>query len=162
MAIIEREASTGRPTLYNVEVARELVARYAAGETLDSIFKDERMPGQWTFYNWQKVYVEFSQSVDSARKHRANNLADKHLQISLLASTLTGRDDRPDGARVALQGLQWQTAMLDPDNYSERKKVDITIKDDLGNALLQARNRLKELEDSQMAQDAEIVDPESS
>jgi len=144
--MLEREAKTGRPTKYSEEVAQEAIRRYAQGELVADICRDPAMPSYFVFYHWIRTFPEFQHSYECARKTRASVLADKHLEITLKAATLTGKDDRPDGCRVATQGLQWQAERLDPDMYGQRQKVDISITNDLATALLKAKDRLKSLD----------------
>ena len=55
-----------------------------------------------------------------ARDRDADRIADRITEISETAAKMTSREDRPDGLRVALQGLQWLAAVRAPRKYNPR------------------------------------------
>ena len=152
--MLQREAKTGRPTSYTPEIAASFVADLEKGLTITEICDKPENPSRWAVFRWEESIPEFRNALIRVRKYRAQRIADRHLSIvDLAVAAGTDPKSKPDAYRVASQSLQWQAACLDRETYGDQKRLDVTIKDDLGEALLKARLRLKTYD----AEDAEVI-----
>ena len=76
-------AEAGRPTLYTPELAEEICARMAGGESLRKICEDEEMPNRATVRNWVIDDREgFFSQYARARKTQALEWAEDILEIA--------------------------------------------------------------------------------
>lgn len=73
----------GRPTIFTNDIAREICARLAAGESLRSVCRDENMPAEATVREWVLDDREgFSAQYNRAREFQAYSMAEELLEIS--------------------------------------------------------------------------------
>lgn len=74
----------GRPTAYNQEIATEICARIAEGESLRSICKDAEMPAISSVMLWlvDGNHESFSEQYATARRLQAEALADEIFDIA--------------------------------------------------------------------------------
>lgn len=71
-----------RPTIFDQELADNILDRIADGESLRKICADETMPGQTTVYRWLRTNDEFRQQYAGARELQADTLFDETLDIA--------------------------------------------------------------------------------
>lgn len=83
-------AERGRPSLYTNDIADEICARLADGETLRQICRDEHMPSGPTVRLWviNNINGDFSERYARARELGYLEMADELLEI-----TDDGRND---------------------------------------------------------------------
>lgn len=126
----------GRPSLFNQTIAGDICGRIAAGESLRSICKDEKMPDQVTIYRWLAVNEEFRKLYVQAREDQAETHADVIVDIADADPELEPVTDREGNvvemrihsAYVAYQknridARKWVAAKLKPRKYGD--KVDL-------------------------------------
>ena len=129
-----------------------ILTRIAEGESLNSICKEDGMPGRWAFFDW----VGKDPSI-MARYNLALSLrADKHAE-ELLAIADDGTNDtyvdaegnvRVDTDVIARSKLrvntrQWLISKMDPKKYGDKQTIDLNtpqLTDD------ERRERLAELQ----------------
>lgn len=69
-------------TLYTDELAKEIVERLSAGETLVRICQDEHMPARRTVSDWRAAHPAFDADFLAARDDGFDAIADECLQIA--------------------------------------------------------------------------------
>ena len=79
-------APTGRPTLYNEDVAAKICAYLASGYSLPQVAAEDGMPSTRTMQRWRKKHPDFSDDYESAFETRALVLINKMLDIALDAT----------------------------------------------------------------------------
>ena len=115
---------TGRPTTYTPEVAEEICARLAEGESLASICRDEAQPKYRTIYGWLQRHDAFALNYASAREAQAD--ADADAISDMAAQVRSGALD-PTAARVAMDGYKWSAGKRKPKVYGDRSDLTLTI-----------------------------------
>ena len=83
---IQPKRPPGRPTIFTKDLARTIIDRHAAGESIRAICKDPDMPGRATIMRWQDEDRDGFGSI-LARAHEAYgeacaDRAGSHLEIS--------------------------------------------------------------------------------
>lgn len=107
----------GRPSDYLPEVADDICALIASGESVLSISKRQGMPAQSTIYKWLSEHDEFSEKYRRARETQADYFADEMIGIA--------DDCVPDAAEVAkaklrIDARKWFVTKVAPRKYGER------------------------------------------
>lgn len=134
--------SVGRPSDYTPELAAEICARLAEGESMRSVCRDESMPSCRTLFNWMHAHPEFLQQYARAKEESADALADEILDIADNATNdwmkrNHGEDDpgwvangeNIQRSRVRIDTRKWIASKLKPKKYGD--KVAIGGADDL-------------------------------
>ncbi|MFU2148819.1 hypothetical protein ACM55O_21220 [Hafnia paralvei] len=111
------KAKTGRPSDYLPEVADDICALIASGESVLNISKRPGMPAQSTIYKWLSEHEEFSEKYRRARETQADYFADE--MIGIADSCI------PDAAEVAkaklrIDARKWYVTKVAPRKYGER------------------------------------------
>jgi hypothetical protein len=75
-------AKMGRPPAITDELAEEIMSRICAGESIASIFRDDHMPSEKTFYNFCVRDEDFLQRSLRARGFGSHALADQIIEIA--------------------------------------------------------------------------------
>lgn len=96
-------------TAYTEELAMEIVARYAAGETVNAICRDPAMPSRWAIYDWRRAHPEFARAMRAAQEAHADHLVDSTLELADNA----GGEDVP-AAKLRILSRQWIAARISP------------------------------------------------
>ncbi len=134
----EVKRSVGRPSNYSLDIAIEICARLATGESLNSICRDESMPGLSTVYRWIAAQDEFRELYARAREDQADTLADEIVDISDDAHNdwmeRNGKDDvgwqlngeHIQRSRLRVDARKWVAAKLKPKKYGERVQQELT------------------------------------
>ncbi len=112
---------TGRPSDYLPEVADDICALIAAGESVLQISKRPGMPAQSSIYLWLSQHEEFSEKYRRARETQADYYADEMVGI---ADTCI-----PDSAEVAKAKLQidarkWYVTKIAPRKYGDKIQTE--------------------------------------
>lgn len=113
----------GRPSSYMPEVAHDICAKLAEGESLRSVCNRQGMPSKATVFRWLSEYVEFRDQYAKATEQRADALFEEMLEIA--------DDVLPDSAEVAKAKLRidtrkWSLARMSPKKYGDKVTQEIT------------------------------------
>lgn len=127
----------GRPSDYTQELADQICARLADGESLRSVCRDESMPSKQTVFSWMRLHPVFLDQYARAKEESADALADEILDIADNATNdwmkrNHGEDDpgwvangeNIQRSRVRIDTRKWIASKLKPKKYGE--KVDMT------------------------------------
>lgn len=72
----------GRPTDYNLDIAKEICHRLITPRTLKSICTDEDMPARATVYDWLVLHKEFADMYTRAREVQVDAFVDEIFEIA--------------------------------------------------------------------------------
>ncbi len=118
------EVQFGRPTLYNEDVASEILDRLATGSSLKRICDDnEHLPGRNTVYQWLMRHSDFRDKYAGAREIQADCVADDVLGVA--EEVRKGTLD-PRAGHVVFRASTWFAGVTAPHKYSERTQVQHT------------------------------------
>ncbi len=124
-----------RPSKYNQSLSETILSRYADGETLTKICKDEHMPKRNTVYRWRTQYPEFGKAYLLAQEEHVDALVDEACQI--VDSELD-----PQRAKVRADHRRWLASRLNRKKYGDKIEVEVNKTLDIGPVLAAARERL--------------------
>jgi hypothetical protein len=74
-------AKSGRPSSFSLDIAAEILVRLESGEPLQSICRDDHLPGVSTVYDWKAHIPAFAEAYARARRNSATSLANGGLSI---------------------------------------------------------------------------------
>jgi hypothetical protein len=128
------------PSKYSDELALEICARMANGETLNQICKDAHIPARSTVVGWARDNLNgFAAPYARARDLLLDHIADEILDISddsrndfIIRETEKGRTERiVDQENIARDRLRvdsrkWLLSKLRPDRYGEKTSINIS------------------------------------
>lgn len=89
----------------NHELADEICARIAMGESLLAICRDDHMPWPSTVYHWRRENRDFAFNYARAREDQGDTNADEIADVR--AKVASGELD-PAAARVIIDALKWE------------------------------------------------------
>lgn len=127
------KAQMGRPSTYSEEKATEICARIAAGESLNSICKEQGQPGITAVYAWLLRHENFAKMYARAREEQADTLADEIVAIADDGSNDTSVDENGfertnqeniQRSKLRVDARKWVAAKLKPRKYGERVMGD--------------------------------------
>lgn len=72
----------GRPSDYTSELAEEICARIANGQSIREIERTDGMPAMSTIFRWLAKFPEFQEQYARAREAQAEHLAEDILDIA--------------------------------------------------------------------------------
>lgn len=125
----------GRPSDFTQDLADEICARLANGESLRSIGSESRMPDASTVHRWVQKDEEFRKQYARARELQADTLADETLDIADDGRNdwmLRNAEDNPgyqfNGEAVARSRLRvdtrkWVAGKLAPKKYGDKQTI---------------------------------------
>ena len=126
----------GRPTSFNMNTAKVICIRLGQGESLQSICRDEDMPGRATVYEWLLDFPDFTDMYTRAREEQAESHADAIVDIAdETPETVEVRDKegnivdiRLDSAYIAwqknrIEARKWTAMKLKPRKYGDKVQV---------------------------------------
>lgn len=133
--------STGRPSSYKPEIAAEICARLAAGESLRAICRDAHMPPESTVRGWALDDVEgFAAQYARARTIGLDVIAEELLEISddgrndwmeqhdkdgaAIGYTLNG--EHVQRSKLRVDSRKWLLAKLAPKKYGDKTSMELT------------------------------------
>ena len=131
-----RQPGPGRPRLYSQEIAEELLDRLAAGESLESICRDDHMPAPPTVRKWVAQRTEgvdgapaFSAEYARAREFGYDAMAERLLEFGL--TDYIGPDGYVDNGeiqrlRLLSDNRRWLLSKLMPRKYGDKVTQEIT------------------------------------
>ena len=108
---------------YNDDLADEICARIAEGESLRAICNDTHMPNWRTVWRWLDSNDDFASRCARARTLQAEALECDMAEIE--ADTLSGAVD-PKAANVVLSSKRWRAAKLAPKKYGDKIQTELT------------------------------------
>ncbi|MGK9174118.1 ubiquitin carboxyl-hydrolase [Yokenella regensburgei] len=120
------ENKTGRPSEYTSEVADDICALIASGESLLKVCKKQEMPDKSTVFRWLAVHEEFRDKYAKATEARADAIFEDMFDIA--------DDVIPDSAEVAKARLRvdtrkWALARMNPRKYGDKVTNELVGKD---------------------------------
>ena len=101
------------PSKYTELIAEEILSRYADGETLSNICKDDDMPNRNTIYRWRSDYPDFGKAYQLAEEEHVDALVDEAGQI-------VDGELNPQRAKVRADHQRWLASRLCRDRYGDK------------------------------------------
>ncbi len=131
---LEPDMAGGRPTDYSTDLANEICARIAEGESLRSICRCEGMPNIRSVMRWLAAHPEFSQQYARAREEQADKIFDELLEIAD-----DGRNDwieKEQGSvvdhehvsrsKLRIDTRKWMLARMAPKKYGDATNIKLS------------------------------------
>lgn len=116
----------GRPSSFTEEIADEICARIAAGESLRGLCTDAHLPSEDTVRRWLRDNEKFQGQYRRAREDQADTFADEIVGIA-------DTEEDPNVARVRIDARKWAAGKLRPKVYGDKITSELTGPD--GSAL---------------------------
>ena len=130
---------TGRPSSYTEQMANLICIRWAEGESLNKICKDEGMPDKATVFRWLASDASFCDKYARARELQAETQFDELIDIVDQPPELSYVTDKNgelvevkfDSSYVQWMKLRvdtrkWTAARMAPKKYGEQKQPEQT------------------------------------
>lgn len=111
----------GRPSKFTEELASDICARIAAGESVRSVLSGENMPTRQTFYNWISNKKSFFDNYARAREVAADVAFDEMQEI---ADNAEPQDVQV--AKLRIDTLKWRLARQSPRKYGDKQAIEHT------------------------------------
>lgn len=143
----------GRPSLHSKALADRICKRLAAGESLRSICRDDKMPSEATVRRWALEDMRgFSAQYTQARDLGLDTIADEILDIAdtpvVGIRTKTTKDgeetvegDMIEHRRLQVDARKWYLSKLAPKRYGDKQDINVTGQLDLAATIIAARKR---------------------
>ena len=115
----------GKPSDYLPEVAADICAKLADGESLRKVCERPGMPSKTSVFRWLAENVEFRDQYAKATDSRADAIFEEMFEIA---------DDAPEEsaavakARLRIDTRKWALARMNPKKYGDKVTQDIDIK----------------------------------
>jgi hypothetical protein len=120
---MSRENESMNRVTYSEEIADEICAQLADGQSLRAICRAENMPNWRTVCRWMESNDDFASRCARARTLQADVLEAEMADIE--RDTLDGSVD-PKAANVVLSSKRWRAAKLAPKKYGDRIHTELT------------------------------------
>jgi hypothetical protein len=126
----------GRPSLYTPELAADICARLAEGESMRSICRGEGMPALSTVFLWLGNNPQFLEQYTRAREAQADALFEDVLEIADDArndwmerngegdSGWIANGEHLQRSRLRIDARKWMAGKLRPKKYGEKLGLD--------------------------------------
>lgn len=108
---------------YNPVLCDIIAQKIVEGVPMSEICKEPGMPSLHLIARWRKVYPEFNEAIEFARRARAELMRDRALEIAQSSPD----KDEVAAAKMAVDALKWAAEKDDPEVYGNRTKVEGTI-----------------------------------
>ncbi|MCC8367085.1 ubiquitin carboxyl-hydrolase [Xenorhabdus sp. PB61.4] len=115
----------GRPSDYLPEVADDICALLADGESLRSICKRPGMPNKSTIFRWLREHQAFCDQYAHAREVQAETLIEETLEI---ADDCIADPAEVAKAKLRVDTRKWFITKVAPKKYGELVKQEIDHK----------------------------------
>lgn len=120
------KGKAGRPSDYMPEVADDICALLASGESLVKVCKRPGMPDKSTVFRWIAAHDDFRDKYAKATEARADAIFEEMFDIA--------DDVIPDSAEVAKARLRvdtrkWALARMNPRKYGDKITNELVGKD---------------------------------
>lgn len=116
----EAPKPVGRPSDYTQELAAEIFARMAEGQSVRKICSDETMPSSSTIFLWVQKHKEFSDNYDLAARDRAYGIAEDTIEIAD-----DGRNDWMERQSTAEKGAGVNTGWVLNGEHVQRSRLRV-------------------------------------
>lgn len=130
----------GRPTDYTEELAIEVCARLAEGQSMRKIAKDEHMPSTVTIFAWLRKHEEFLNQYEKAKSECADMYAEEIIEIADDSSNdyidvadengETGatrlNTEHVQRSRLRIDARKWVASKLKPKKYGDKTTTELT------------------------------------
>lgn len=129
----------GRPSLYNDEIAMDICARLANGESLLKICRSEGYPDRGTVFRWIIAHDDFRHKYDAAREMQAELFADELNEIADDGTNDWMESADKDGgvgyklngehiqrSRLRIDTRKWIASKLKPKKYGDKVTQEVT------------------------------------
>jgi len=122
----DTENKGGRPSDYMPEVADDICALLASGESLRKVCERPGMPSKTSVFRWLAEHQEFRDQYVKATETRADAIFEEMFDIA--------DDVIPDSAEVAKARLRvdtrkWALARMNPRKYGDKVTNELVGKD---------------------------------
>lgn len=127
----------GRPSDYTPELASDICAQLAVGNSLRTVCSDESMPCLSTIFSWFRKYPEFLQQYEKAKEESADALAEEMLDIADDGTNDWQERQNKDGStyialnpehvqrsRLRVDTRKWIASKLKPKKYGDKTAVE--------------------------------------
>lgn len=119
----------GRPSTYNEEIAKELCARLAQGNSLRTVCSDDDMPDKSTVFRWMQVHEGFRDQYVRAKGEGSDAIAEQMFDIADEEPPLR-EDGSIDPAFIAYakhrtETRKWYLARIAPRRFGD--KIEQTL-----------------------------------
>jgi len=116
---------TGRPSDYLPEVAADICAKLAEGESLRKVCERQGMPNKATVFRWIAQHEEFRDQYAKATDTRADALFEEMFEI---ADDVPAEAAAVAKARLRIDTRKWALARMNPKKYGDKVSQDIDVK----------------------------------
>lgn len=113
----------GRPSDYSPDIAAEVCARIAEGNSLRKVCLADDMPGTTAVFLWLGKHPEFAQQYARACEDRREVRKEQLLDIPVDA------DIDPQRGRLLSDNIKWVLAKEEPKKYGDKIHQEVTGKD---------------------------------
>lgn len=132
--------SAGRPTDYSEEVAAEICARIAEGQSLRTVCRDEEMPGTSTVFRWLGKHEAFRDQYVRAREAAADAMSEDIMDIADDGTNdwMETHDKEGDAvgwkingehiqrSRLRVDTRKWLMSKFAPKKYGDKQQLEHT------------------------------------
>ncbi len=125
----KRVVPLGRPSLYQDDIADEIISRIASGESLRAVCRDPNLPAAPTVCLWVDTRADFAERYARARERLVEHWADEIVELAD-APVAPNDNAAVQRARLRVDTRKWLMSKLAPRKYGDR--VEHVIK--TGNA----------------------------
>ncbi|MHC4268889.1 MAG: helix-turn-helix domain-containing protein [Planctomycetota bacterium] len=125
-----------RPSKYNQSLGEKILSRYADGETLTQICKDDDMPKRNTVYRWRSDYPKFGEAYLLAQEQHVDALVDE-------AGHIVDTEQNPKLAKSRAEHRRWLASRLNRQKYGDKLEVSHSVSIDIAPALQAAMKRME-------------------
>ncbi|HGM5832531.1 TPA: ubiquitin carboxyl-hydrolase [Serratia marcescens] len=117
---------TGRPSDYLPEVADDICALLASGESLLKVCKRPGMPDKSTVFRWISAHDDFRDKYTKATEARADAIFEDMFGI---ADEVAEDAAAVGKARLRIDTRKWALARMNPKKYGDKVTQELTGKD---------------------------------
>ncbi|AXF75424.1 ubiquitin carboxyl-hydrolase [Erwinia tracheiphila] len=115
----------GRPSDYLPEVADDICALLASGESLVKVCKRPGMPDKSTVFRWLAIHDDFCDKYAKATEARADAIFEDMFDI---ADDATEEPAAVAKARLRIDTRKWALARMNPKKYGDKVSQEIDHK----------------------------------
>ena len=129
-----KKKKTGRPTIFNQELANKICHELSQGYSLRTVCLPEEMPAISSIFNWFRTHPDFLAQYARAKEESADAMAEEILDIAdETISVIKGGAEKKSSALAQAQRLRvdtrkWIMSKMKPKRYADT--LDLTSKGD--------------------------------
>jgi hypothetical protein len=117
-----------RFSVYNPEIALEIVEKVANGELLKDITKrDGGYPHISTVRRWLAQHPEFKQAMDAAREVSSYSFEEDAISIARDVYKSPGTTQKIRAALQLMDQLRWSATRRNPNTFSEKGSLNVIV-----------------------------------